>query len=156
MSEKLDKLNSIAREGADSIIDEAKFQKQNRQWIKNSRKIAILILSEIKRQKPKNGMSQKMLAEKMDVSPQYINKIVKGKENLTLETISRIEQALGIELFNVDLPQSKVSVEPALEVHKCFASRVQVQERDTAKITDLIEFSSYNDSDDDTPTGTYG
>lgn len=156
MSEKLDKLNSIAREGADSIIDEAKFQKQNRQWIKNSRKIAILILSEIKRQKPKNGMSQKMLAEKMDVSPQYINKIVKGKENLTLETISRIEQALGIELFNVDLPQSKVSVEPALEVRKCFASRLQVQERDTAKITDLIEFSSYNDSDDDTPTGTYG
>ena len=33
------------------------------------------------------------------VSPQYVNKIVKGKENLTLDTISKLEQALGIKLI---------------------------------------------------------
>jgi len=37
----------------------------------------------------------------MGVTPQYINKIVKGKENLTLETIAKIEKALGITLIEV-------------------------------------------------------
>lgn len=156
MSEKLDKLNRLAREGSNSIIEEAKLQKKNRAWIKKSRKIAISILSEIKRQKPNNGMSQKMLAEKMDVSPQYVNKIVKGKENLTLETISKIEQVLGIELFHVDLPQRKMNVEPVELSQKHTASRLHVQGGDKAKFNNIVDFSSYNDPDDDKPTGTYG
>jgi transcriptional regulator with XRE-family HTH domain len=45
------------------------------------------------------GWSQKQLAENMKVSAQQINKIVKGKENLTLETISKLENALGIVLI---------------------------------------------------------
>ncbi|MCF8226228.1 MAG: helix-turn-helix transcriptional regulator [Bacteroidales bacterium] len=58
-------------------------------------------MREIRRQKPINGMSQKKLAEDMGVSPQYINKVIKGKENLTLETISRIESVLGTTLIEV-------------------------------------------------------
>lgn len=38
----------------------------------------------------------------MDVTPQYVNKIVKGKENLSLETIWKIEEALGINLISVN------------------------------------------------------
>ena len=38
---------------------------------------------------------------RMDVSPQYVSKIVKGKENLSLETIWKIEEALGITLISV-------------------------------------------------------
>lgn len=49
----------------------------------------------------KLGMTQKMLAEKMQVSPQYISKILKGKENLSLETISHIEKALNIALISI-------------------------------------------------------
>jgi len=41
------------------------------------------------------------LADKMEVSAQYINKIVKGSENLSLETISKLENALGIQLIEV-------------------------------------------------------
>ncbi|MCF8218492.1 MAG: helix-turn-helix transcriptional regulator [Bacteroidales bacterium] len=156
MSKKLDKINSIARKSGNSIIEEAKAQKQNRQWIKKSRKIAIHILSEIKRQKPNNGMSQKKLAEKMDVSPQYINKIVKGEENLTLETISRIEEVLGVELFNVDLPQSNMYVEPYKSDYQHITSPSKVQDGDRANFDNIIDFTSYNDSDDDKPSGTYG
>ena len=47
------------------------------------------------------GMSQKDLAEKLNVSPQMVNQWVKGSENFTLETISKIEYALGVELMNV-------------------------------------------------------
>jgi plasmid maintenance system antidote protein VapI len=46
-------------------------------------------------------LTQKKLAELMKVTPQYVNNIVKGSENLTLETIAKLEKALGIELMTV-------------------------------------------------------
>jgi transcriptional regulator with XRE-family HTH domain len=47
-------------------------------------------------------MTQKQLAEKMNCSQQYISKILKGKENLSLETLSKIEDALGIQILTED------------------------------------------------------
>lgn len=44
-------------------------------------------------------INQCALAEKMGCSQQYISKILKGKENLCLETISKIEVALKIDLL---------------------------------------------------------
>ena len=35
----------------------------------------------------------------MGCSPQYISKILKGSENLTLETISRLEDCLDLDLL---------------------------------------------------------
>jgi ribosome-binding protein aMBF1 (putative translation factor) len=43
----------------------------------------------------------------MKVSPQQINKIVKGQENLTLETISKLEIALNIQLIDERIGHSK-------------------------------------------------
>jgi len=43
----------------------------------------------------------------MNVSPQQINKIVKGQENLTLETITNLEIALGIQIIDKKASQSK-------------------------------------------------
>ncbi len=83
--------------------DKALWRKENKAWLERSRKIAIRILTEIRKQKEANGMTQKMLADQMGVSPQYINKIVKGNENLTLETIAKIENVLGITL--IEIPQ---------------------------------------------------
>ena len=59
----------------------------------------------------KGGISQKQLAEMVNVSPQQINKIVKGSENLTLETISKIEDALGIKLLDVNSFEQTVPYE---------------------------------------------
>jgi len=82
-------------------LEKTKWNLENEAWLEKSAKIAARILREIRAQKPVNGMTQKMMAKKMNVTPQYINKIVKGQENLTLETISRIEQVLGITLMDV-------------------------------------------------------
>lgn len=49
------------------------------------------------------GMSQKELANKMNCSPQYVSKLLKGSENLTLETISKLEKSLGIDLVESSL-----------------------------------------------------
>lgn len=48
-----------------------------------------------------NKISQVKLAEDMQIKPQSLNRILQGKANLTLETICRIESALGIKLIEV-------------------------------------------------------
>lgn len=40
-----------------------------------------------------------MLAEKMDCTQQYISNILKGEKNMSLETICKIESALGIDII---------------------------------------------------------
>jgi ribosome-binding protein aMBF1 (putative translation factor) len=71
--------------------------KANEKWLDNSSKIAVNVM-EVLREK---GMSQKDLAEKLNVSAQQINKILKGKQNLTFETVGKLEEALSISLMEI-------------------------------------------------------
>jgi transcriptional regulator with XRE-family HTH domain len=45
------------------------------------------------------GWSQRRLAKELNVSAQQVNKIVKGKENLTLETQVKLQQVLDIPIL---------------------------------------------------------
>ena len=45
------------------------------------------------------GLIQKALAERINCTQQYISKILKGKENMSLDTLSKLEKALGITLI---------------------------------------------------------
>ena len=96
----LNKLNKIVSEKS-NWIEEAKQRQDNKAWLKHSQKIAIKILKTLRENKNnKTGISSQVeLAKALDVKPQYVNKLVKGKENLTLETISKIESALNIKLI---------------------------------------------------------
>jgi transcriptional regulator with XRE-family HTH domain len=58
--------------------------------------LAVNVLAAIEN---KPGMTQKKLAEMLGVSPQYVSKILKGSENMTLETIAKLEDALGVNLI---------------------------------------------------------
>lgn len=87
--------DKIALPVNNDFLIELKWRQANRVWLKKSQAIAIKILGTLKTQ----GKSQKDLAEKMGVSSQMINKILKGSQNLTLETISKIEIALNIHLI---------------------------------------------------------
>jgi plasmid maintenance system antidote protein VapI len=101
MVKVIDRINQIVSNEPSGWIKDAKERQASRSWSKNSFRIAVRILREIRMQKPVNGMTQKTLADAMGVTPQYINKVVKGKENLTLETIAKIEQVLGITLIEI-------------------------------------------------------
>ncbi len=90
----INKLNEIASNNS-NWIEEAKKRREKKEWQKHSQKIAIKILRAIR----EKNIKQKDLAEIIGVSPQQINKIVKGNENLTLQTIAKIEKALNIELI---------------------------------------------------------
>lgn len=45
------------------------------------------------------GLTQKKLAELMGCSQQYISKVLKGRENLSIETIFKIEDALQLHIL---------------------------------------------------------
>ena len=55
----------------------------------------------------------------MSVSPQRVNKILKGDENLTIGTISILENVLGIELLEV-LKSNTKSIEVSLDFKYSF------------------------------------
>ena len=65
-------------------------------WIRYSRFIAVAVLDKMEEM----GLSQKELSERMGCSPQYVNKLVKGSENLTLETIAKLEDILDLDLVS--------------------------------------------------------
>jgi transcriptional regulator with XRE-family HTH domain len=77
--------------------DRADYQKKNRAWLRKSADIALRILDAL----DKRRMTQVELANRLNVSRQHISKIVKGQENLTLETIARIEEVLGVALIAI-------------------------------------------------------
>lgn len=45
------------------------------------------------------GLTQKSVAERMGCSQQYVSRVLKGTENLSIETISKIERALDLEIL---------------------------------------------------------
>lgn len=103
----LEKLNSVLSSKRSNWEDEAKWREANEEWLSQSFDIAVRVLETLKAK----GMTQKELAAKMNVSPQFINKVVKGQENLSLETIGKLSQALGIKLIEVAKAKSSTEVE---------------------------------------------
>jgi len=75
--------------------EEAEWRRENWSWLRHSQKIAVKVLLQMK----KEGLTQKVLAERMNCTQQYVSKILKGKENMSLDTLSRLEDALGISLI---------------------------------------------------------
>lgn len=54
----------------------------------------------------KNGLKKTWLAEKMGVSPQHVGKILKGRSNMTFDTIEKLQDATGLTLLEVPKEQS--------------------------------------------------
>jgi len=96
MNNLKEKLSNLASGQPSDWKTKAKYRRENREWLKKSAAIAVRVLDALKAQ----NLSQKALAERMNISPQQISKIVKGQENLTLETISNLEIALGIQIID--------------------------------------------------------
>lgn len=105
MNTRQQQLRELAAKHAGGWIDDAIERQQNKQWLDYSAEIAMRVLDAID---DTPGMTQKKLAEKMGVTPQHISKIVKGNQNLTLETIVKLQEALNIKLLSVE-SESEVS-----------------------------------------------
>lgn len=100
METNLDKLRKIAKPRSEKAIKRARQRKENREWLRMSQDIAISILGYLRR----SNITQKELAEQMEVSPAYIAKLVKGGENLSLKTICRLQEVTGLALIHTEEP----------------------------------------------------
>ena len=70
-------------------------EQEVKDWEKYSRQIVLAMSNRM----AKLGMTQQMLAEKMNCTQQYVSKVLKGQKNMSLETLCKIESTLGIEIF---------------------------------------------------------
>ena len=96
MRKKTDFLSIVSNEKS-KVHEYMQWRKSNASWLGLSLEIALAVLQILREEK----ITQKSLAEKMGVSPQQISKLLKGEENLSLETISKLEEALGYQLFEI-------------------------------------------------------
>lgn len=72
-----------------------KVGQDKRDWAEYSQAIA----SAMSKRMSELGLTQQMLAGKMNCTQQYISKVLKGQKNISLETICKIENALGLEII---------------------------------------------------------
>lgn len=90
-------IENIAINDQGSWLKKAQYRRGNRAWLRKSHLIAVKILSVL----DEKEIQQKELANLLDISTQKMSKIVRGKENLTLEMISRLEAALEVKLMDI-------------------------------------------------------
>lgn len=88
-------LRKKARPSTQDEIIRRREQVVNASWQNRSAKIALRIRKELRVQ----GLSQSDLARLIGVTPPAVTKILSGKENLSLQTICKIEEALGTAII---------------------------------------------------------
>lgn len=92
MNTTTDKMPCMALE---AVKQEIGVKQDKKDWAEYSQ----LIAAAMSKRMTELGLTQQMLAEKMNCTQQYISKVLKGKKNMSLETICKIENALGIEII---------------------------------------------------------
>ena len=75
--------------------ENAQWRKDNERWLGYARFITLKTMQAMDEQ----SVTQKMLAERMGCTQQYVSNLLKGSSNMTLEIIARIEDALQIDLL---------------------------------------------------------
>lgn len=100
--EIISKLNKHHSKTPSKWRENAEWRIANKSWLRYSQLIAMMMLDKME----ELGLTQKSVAERMGCSQQYISRVLKGTENLSIETISKIETALELEILEpVFLPR---------------------------------------------------
>lgn len=101
MSHNTEKLQQIAVDPSKEVLEQNQFMRENKEWLRKSAKIALCV----KRVLRVKDITQRELASRMGVSPQYVGRILKGQENLTLAVIAKIEKALQLTIINIGIEE---------------------------------------------------
>ena len=90
----VDFLKSHQVKTSSSWREAARYRADNWPWLRYSYAIAIRVSGRMRAL----GITQKELAEKMGCTQQNVSTLLKGQANMTLETISKLEAALNMNL----------------------------------------------------------
>lgn len=114
--ERLQKLQTLAKpvNPNDAWRVRAAAAVENQIWESDAMRIGYHILNALDTQE----LTQRDLANRLEVSPQAINKIIKGRTNPTLGTIRKIEVALDIKLISIIGVEDKKSINAPVVVMK--------------------------------------
>ncbi len=88
-------------------IQIAKWNEEHADALADYMVIAMRISSALKEKK----MTQKEFAAQLGVSPQALTRIMKGRQNLSLNKVRQIEKALGISIMTIEKIADKTSKE---------------------------------------------
>lgn len=101
-------LQELSDQDSSRWLEEARYRRDNRNWLKKSKRIALKILTQLDNLQ----ITKVDLAERSGIPIEQINDIVKGNQDLTLSTITTLEEVLGIILTDC---LTKVEDEPPKE-----------------------------------------
>ena len=94
MTNKEKYLAKVSKDETDTV-KRARERIKNREWLKVSQEIALQVLNKL----DDLVWTKQDLAEKMVSTEEDVSKIVSGKENLTLETILKLQRILNIRIM---------------------------------------------------------
>lgn len=117
------------------FIELAEQWEKEKSWKERSQHIALELIDFLE----DKNLTQKAFAELMNVSPQAVNKWLRGQENFTLETIGKMEAVLKRKLIEVvsndeDEDIVKEELEPITEEYVLKTGNVAGVFRHSAKV----------------------
>lgn len=124
----IDILNKNKSKKESKWLKDAEFRRQNSRWLLYSAMIAL----KVKQRMLQVGVTQVVLAQKLGCTQQHISMLLKGNTNLTLETISKLEDALDFNIIGESLNHPNSYIQYSVN-----AKPVYLNEPDSAEyITD--------------------
>lgn len=91
----IEKFTALVSSEKTNTIAKNRDRIKNRAMLRESQNIALKVLDRL----DELHWTQKKLAQELGVSPQQVTKIVKGQENLTLETQIKLQDILDIPIL---------------------------------------------------------
>ncbi|MBK9250155.1 MAG: helix-turn-helix transcriptional regulator [Ignavibacteria bacterium] len=125
-----------------STLKDVKQRIKHRAMLRESQEIALKVLERLE----EIGWTQKDLAEKMGVTPQYVNKIVRGKENFTLEMQIKLQTILDIPIlatyYEDKLQNLDESIQIGEHIEKHIVTNQPTKEPEYSNATIIIPIST--------------
>jgi len=91
----MEKFQKLVSPKKTNTLEDNKEIVRNREMLRESQRIALKVLAKL----DELSWTQKDLARQMGVTPQQVNKIVSGKENLTIETQIKLQRILDVPIL---------------------------------------------------------
>ena len=117
------------------FISKAQYLKDNWPWMKYSYAVAI----KVRRRMKELGITQKELAFQLECTQQHISVLLGGKDNMTLETIAKLEQALSFNLIGHCLQELNYVIPPDETIGYLNDSAVSGPIPEDVKTSELVD-----------------
>jgi ribosome-binding protein aMBF1 (putative translation factor) len=97
MTKGIDFLKAHESADASQFENRAKWRQENKTWLKWSRSMSLLLIQYMEA----NGLNRNGLAERLQVSPQYVSKLLSGKVNFSFKSVAELEEKLGMKCIDI-------------------------------------------------------